>query len=885
MKLFNFIAIISHASANEYEDNDMRFTRCQADFLATQGLIVNETIADEGDCDQSTARGATDVWPLWNNKWDADRNKFVVPYYFAPDYADEKYGSYTGTESIAAIIRNLAAVEPLTCVSFTLIDENDKSKYTNRLRVSWDKVGGCSSYIGRNFADQPVNLRPDCAVKGKQTTAQHEFMHALGFWHEHQRPDRDKYVQLHPEKLKDDESTNVNYGKMDFLDWVDLDSPYDFQSIMHYGVWNMKDNRPSIAVAGDPRKAAPVNRKWPLSDQDAYQINKFYECEIINKCVEAGKDSCGGGLHKCINQPIGYTCDCATGYQLSEDASGIPTCVDINECSSGDPCAGSRCFNSIGSFSCGDPLSTVHEMVFMIDGTGSYKSHRASACQSFVDSIRKFKTLKEDRPHDLYRLGLSLYSDRVFTNDEFSSTSPRYYDIPIPLQNVEDMTDSRISDAYNICTERLASMYNGGDSKEDMLGGLIWTRSALAMGWNDDSIKSVVVATDVGYWTQKDKPLGSRIPPTSFNSATHKIEDLYIFGDGYQTEVYRYYEEEAARHFVFVNENTKYDYVFISLACNSGCTESQEQLAQFPPADSDEESMSIAQSASITDQFEQMSTNLIKFADVAEEKATDPDECELDTHNCHVDATCTNKSPGYECTCNRDLIGDGFSCTIADPCLTLSCDGDHQSCSKGACHCATGYIMMDGTCVDVNECAIIEKESDPKIVTTDTTVPPCAGGATCHNLNGGYECLCDAVGWEEMDGDCVHIDSWKESENEFRNRMFDLDKGVQKLYSWISEPSQFLGRFKKRMSKGLTLLRKKTNKDEEPCIPTDDIFHAPVLDGSTSCDLAAQIYDSVIAISEHWACQNGRGKARATKQIKKIFERTINFQFNKKHCL
>jgi len=295
--------------------------------------------------------------------------------------------------------------------------------------------------------------------------------------------------------------------------------------------------------------------------------------------------------------------------------------------------------------------------------------------------------------------------------------------------------------------------------------------------------------------------------------------------------------------------------------------------------------MSIAQSASITDQFEQMSTNLIKFADIAEEKATDPDECELDTHNCHVDATCTNKSPGYECTCNRDLIGDGFSCTIADPCLTLSCDGDHQSCLKGACHCATGYVMMDGTCVDVNECAIIEKESDPKIVTTDTTVSPCAGGATCHNLNGGYECVCDAEGWEEMDGDCVHIDSWKASENEFRNRMFDLDQGIQKLYSWISKPSQFLGRFKKRISKGLALLRTKTNEDEEPCIPADDIFHAPVFDGSTACDLAAQIYDSVIAISEHWACQNGRGKARATNHIKKIFKRTIMFQFNKKHCL
>ena len=40
---------------------------------------------------------------------------------------------------------------------------------------------------------QPVNLGYSCMYK---STVQHEFLHALGFFHEQSRPDRDKFLQV-----------------------------------------------------------------------------------------------------------------------------------------------------------------------------------------------------------------------------------------------------------------------------------------------------------------------------------------------------------------------------------------------------------------------------------------------------------------------------------------------------------------------------------------------------------------------------------------------------------------------------------------------------------------------------------------------------------------
>lgn len=40
-----------------------------------------------------------------------------------------------------------------------------------------------------------VSLAPTCLQKGRGIVL-HELMHVLGFWHEHSRADRDRYIRV-----------------------------------------------------------------------------------------------------------------------------------------------------------------------------------------------------------------------------------------------------------------------------------------------------------------------------------------------------------------------------------------------------------------------------------------------------------------------------------------------------------------------------------------------------------------------------------------------------------------------------------------------------------------------------------------------------------------
>merc|ERR1719184_495798 len=79
---------------------------------------------------------------------------------------------------------------------------------------------------------QQVFLPPKCVSIG---TVMHELMHALGFHHEHNRPDRDDYITVH--SLEDGgmtRGTEINFEILS-VEYVDtLGTKYDYCSIMHY---------------------------------------------------------------------------------------------------------------------------------------------------------------------------------------------------------------------------------------------------------------------------------------------------------------------------------------------------------------------------------------------------------------------------------------------------------------------------------------------------------------------------------------------------------------------------------------------------------------------------------------------------------------------------
>ncbi|KAL7884480.1 hypothetical protein AOLI_G00072500 [Acnodon oligacanthus] len=71
------------------------------------------------------------------------------------------------------------------------------------------------------------------------------------------------------------------------------------------------------------------------SDEDNCSQN---ECEVNN----------GGCSHVCLDQPLGFVCDCPPGMQLVQDAH----CEEVDPCLDADVCD-QLCVQSTGSFTCG----------------------------------------------------------------------------------------------------------------------------------------------------------------------------------------------------------------------------------------------------------------------------------------------------------------------------------------------------------------------------------------------------------------------------------------------------------------------------------------------------------------------------------------------------
>ncbi|KAK9531125.1 hypothetical protein VZT92_010569 [Zoarces viviparus] len=158
--------------------------------------------------------------------------------------------------------------------------------------VSFTKLSGCWSYVGDDRTGQNVSIGARCDTKA---IVQHELLHALGFYHEQSRSDRDDYVKIWWDQIEEGKEHNFNKYEDDFI--TDLNTPYDYESIMHYRPlsFNKNDSVPTITTT-IPYFNEVIGQRLDFSAVDITRLNRMYDCantvtlldqcsfELINIC-------------------------------------------------------------------------------------------------------------------------------------------------------------------------------------------------------------------------------------------------------------------------------------------------------------------------------------------------------------------------------------------------------------------------------------------------------------------------------------------------------------------------------------------------------------------------------------------------------------------------
>lgn len=112
--------------------------------------------------------------------------------------------------------------------------------------------------------------RQGCVYSG---IAQHELNHALGFYHEQTRSDRDKYVKINWENISPE--TSYNFEKQNTNN---QNTPYDYSSIMHYGRTAFTIQPGLETITPIPDATVEIGQRQGLSNIDILRINKLYGC-------------------------------------------------------------------------------------------------------------------------------------------------------------------------------------------------------------------------------------------------------------------------------------------------------------------------------------------------------------------------------------------------------------------------------------------------------------------------------------------------------------------------------------------------------------------------------------------------------------------------------
>ncbi|OWF46034.1 Zinc metalloproteinase nas-14 [Mizuhopecten yessoensis] len=177
----------------------------------------------------------------------------------------------------------LNQISEKTCICFRRISRSAARRKVPHVRVLEGR--GCRSYVGMSVREQHSTLSQDM-ILGKRcrtsTVFSHEILHVIGLFHEHSRPDRDKYVEILPQNAAN--TSLINFRRISSRAINTRGVGYDYLSIMHYGSRAFSKNGDfTIVPRPDTHRKQYLNRigrARRISEKDAAVINLMYNCTM-----------------------------------------------------------------------------------------------------------------------------------------------------------------------------------------------------------------------------------------------------------------------------------------------------------------------------------------------------------------------------------------------------------------------------------------------------------------------------------------------------------------------------------------------------------------------------------------------------------------------------
>lgn len=245
---------------------DGRMARFDAStgFLVAHGDIVVGDARCKGDGSLETRGFSAGV------RWPAGIVHFEILSGFTPD----------GVQRLYDAMAEITATTPLT---FVEIDAASPPTNYIKIRHTPALPAAGQSQVGMQNSPQFLDLKADTVAVD---TFIHELLHAVGFHHEHSRPDRNQFMSV---------PTSAQPSCTDIYTWPNILTPYDYSSNSHYETDLCDDMTATsfrgVEIIGGPKLSA-YDRRSICIHYDAVIANLGPTCDPERTAVIPGSAGC-----------------------------------------------------------------------------------------------------------------------------------------------------------------------------------------------------------------------------------------------------------------------------------------------------------------------------------------------------------------------------------------------------------------------------------------------------------------------------------------------------------------------------------------------------------------------------------------------------------------